>query len=205
MHLNPAFYLLLILLLVTGGCATMNQSECTTADWDMIGMGDGSRGYLESYIDNHRRACAKFGVTPDLSDYRAGHSQGIIQFCTERNGFALGRSGTNYNGACPADLEPTFLEAYSIGREIRQASHKIGRISSSIKAKQQEIEKITITKNEKEQLLIHGDLTPTERAILLSEIKDLDRAVPAIEDEIYDLEDHQKDAEAELNRLNIYQ
>ena len=33
-----------ICLILLSGCATMNRSECQTADWRMIGLEDGSQG-----------------------------------------------------------------------------------------------------------------------------------------------------------------
>ena len=208
MRRNPLLYVLAISLLLVGGCATMNQSECQTADWNMIGLKDGSTGQLVSYIDNHRRACAKFGVTPDLASYSSGHNKGVMQFCTPRNGFARGRSGNRYNGICPKDLEETFLDAFSLGQEIYQSNRKIRSLTAAIVSKNKEIENIHIAKNEKEQLLIYGNLTPNERANLLIDIKDLDNATAPVEDEIYDLETQKKSEEnnlAELNSLNIYQ
>ena len=208
MYLKTVFPLSVILLLITGGCATMNQSECQTADWSMIGMRDGSTGQLVSYIDNHRRACAKFGITPSLESYSSGHDKGVQQFCTPRNGFARGRSGNNYNGVCHPNLEELFLDAYSLGLDIYQSNRKIRSYVSAISNKNKEIKNINISKNEKEQLLIHGKLPPTERADLLAEIKDLDKAVGPVEDEIYDLEIKKEEEEeflAELNSMNVYQ
>ncbi len=208
MNLKKKYYFLAISLLLAGGCATMNQSECQTADWNMIGLRDGANGQLVSYIDNHRRACAKHGVTPDLASYSSGHDRGVIQFCAPRNGFARGRSGNRYNGVCPKDLEEAFMDAFSLGQEIYQSNRKIRSLTSAISTKHKEIEDIHIAKNEKEQLLIYGNLTPNERANLLIEIKDLDNAIAPVEDQIFDLE-AQKRAEqdnlAELNSLNVYQ
>lgn len=208
MSLNPFFYLFLVFVLLSGGCATMNKSECQTADWVMIGMGDGARGYQESYIDNHRRACAKFGVTPDLNLYRDGYSQGIRRFCTARNGFSIGRSGRQYNGACPSDLQQEFWQAHALGQEIYQCLEKIKSINVAINAKEEEIEKVIATNNDNEQLLIHGELPPTERAILLEDIKATKKTLSQIEDEIYDLEGLRANGEdelADLNSRNIYQ
>ncbi len=208
MSLNPFFYLFLIFVLLSSGCATMNKSECQTADWVMIGMGDGARGYQELYIDNHRRACAKFGVTPNLNLYRDGYSQGIRQFCTARNGFSIGRRGSHYKGACPGDLEQDFWQAHALGQEIYQCLKKIKSINVAINNKEDEIEKVIATDNNKEQLLIHGELPPTKRAMLLADIKATEKTLSRIEDEIYDLEGLRANGEdklADLNSRNIYQ
>ncbi len=197
-----------LVLLLLAGCATLNESECRNADWRIIGLEDGSRGRLESYIGSHRSACAKYNVSPDLSAYQGGRYEGLLQYCTERNGFALGRTGSSYNGVCPPHLEDAFKTAYLLGQDINRTGKRIGSLQNAISTKQKKIEKIKATKVEREQLLIYGDLTPTDRYNLLAEIKGLDSSIEPLEEEIYDLLDQQEQEEIfmdELQRRNTYQ
>ena len=71
-----------LFILIVSGCATLNEEECLTANWQIIGLEDGSEGHLETYLGKHREACAKYGVTPDLEQYRIGHAEGVQSFCT---------------------------------------------------------------------------------------------------------------------------
>ena len=48
-------------------CATMSESECEEADWEIIGLEDGAQGHPLSHIGQHRKACAEYGVKPDLA------------------------------------------------------------------------------------------------------------------------------------------
>ena len=89
----------------------MNESECATADWRMIGLEDGMAGKTTAQIGEHRRACAKHNITPNLDMYTAGHQQGVKTFCLEANGFKFGHSGGSYNGICPDHLAQNFLIA----------------------------------------------------------------------------------------------
>ncbi len=195
-------------LLLLSGCATLNESECRNADWRIIGLEDGSRGRLESYIGSHRSACAKYNVSPDLTAYQGGRYEGLVQYCTEANGFTLGRTGSSYNGVCPPHLEDAFKTAYLLGQDINRTGKKIRSLQNAISLKQKQIEKIKVTKVEREQLLIYGDLTPTDRYNLLEEIKGLDSSIGPLEGDIYELLDQKEQEEIfmdELQRRNTYQ
>ncbi len=115
----------MISLLSINGCATMNASECQTADWEMIGFEDGSKGRLTSYLGNHRKACATHGITPDLTRYLKGHSRGVERFCTETSRFLNGKKGIAYNGVCPPGLSDPFLRGYHIGEQFYAVSSAI--------------------------------------------------------------------------------
>ena len=51
--------------LATVSCATMSQEQCLRGDWRAVGYGDGVDGRPMSRLDDHAKACAKAGVTPD--------------------------------------------------------------------------------------------------------------------------------------------
>src|SRR6478609_9316856 len=99
---------ILVAVLALGGCASMSREECLTVDWRTVGYEDGAAGYSGDRIGEHRKACAKHGVTPDLSAYQAGRSEGLQEFCRPQNGFRLGANGGSYGGQCPAELDPDF-------------------------------------------------------------------------------------------------
>ncbi|MFT5840801.1 MAG: hypothetical protein ACI9UT_003315, partial [Flavobacteriales bacterium] len=75
-----------VIILLLSSCANMNESDCLTANWHLIGFEDGSFGENETHISQHRQECSKHGVTPDLSAYRQGHYEGSKRFCTLSNG-----------------------------------------------------------------------------------------------------------------------
>jgi len=104
-----------ILLLLTSGCAVMNENECVTADWHMVGLEEGLKGKSAVTIGNYRQACAEYAITPDLSAYQAGHLQGIKQFCSPQKAFQLGASGQHLPQVCPANIHPNFLKRHNKG------------------------------------------------------------------------------------------
>ena len=70
--------LIALCTLLLGACAAkMSKDECRTVDWRTVGYEDGVAGQPGDRIGEHRRACAEYGVTPDLTAYLAGRTAGL--------------------------------------------------------------------------------------------------------------------------------
>ena len=57
---------LLATLVLLAGCASMSEDQCRRADWLERGQRDGRNGENPYRIDDHRKACGKVGIVPDL-------------------------------------------------------------------------------------------------------------------------------------------
>lgn len=165
--------LLLASLLLLSGCATLSKDECLTADWYSIGYEDGANGYPDTRIASHREACAKHGVTPDLRDYQDGHEEGLLGFCTERNGFNRALSGYQYNGICPPSLEPAFLDGYEAGRQIYTVRSEVSSLESEQHSNEAEIDRIDEVLIEKEASLFATGTPDDQRRVIYEEIAQL--------------------------------
>ena len=122
---------LIVALLFLSGCATqtLSKSECATADWRVIGYGDGAAGHGAERIDGHRRACARFGVTPDLMAYNQGRSEGLREYCTAPKGLELGRA----NGDCGiCNNFPNVVAACRHGKRIYATDQAIATVEESL-------------------------------------------------------------------------
>lgn len=137
------------------GCASLSKDECLNADWHMIGLEDGSRGASSAMLANHRKACAKVNVTPDLEQYQAGHREGLNRYCVYYNGVNLGERGAAINHECPASAQP-FFDGYAFGQKIFQARSKLEDLDQKIKDTQAEIDSINQEISDKEALLVDG-------------------------------------------------
>lgn len=186
--MNTRVTIMMAALLTLSGCATMNQEECLTSDWRTIGYEDGARGSSADRVGQHRKACAEYGVTPDLQAYQSGREDGLRQYCQVQNGFNLGSRGGSYAGVCPADLEPDFVAAYHAGLKLHDLSSKVTSTEGQIAYKTRELEKLADDLRAKEAVLISGATTAEERAYLLSETKDMARRQGELEAEILELE-----------------
>ncbi|WJJ94752.1 DUF2799 domain-containing protein [Neopusillimonas aromaticivorans] len=93
------FYVPRKLLLATGvalalsGCASMTPEECRTANWYEQGQRDGSRGQPRSYIEEHREACMKVGVTPDAGLWEKGAPKAYANTARRTTGLKSGVAG----------------------------------------------------------------------------------------------------------------
>jgi len=159
--------------LVMTGCASMSSDECVMADWNAVGYEDGARGYTTERFSNHRKACAKHGVSPSFADYQAGREKGLEEYCQPGRGFNVGASGGRYYGVCSVNLEADFLDAYNVGRHLYTLRSNVNSASSQISSKEHELEEVDEEIREREAALIAKETTVEERILLLADLKDL--------------------------------
>ncbi len=129
----------LLLPLILSACATLNEAECETSNWRDLGQRNGQDGRASSYVIEHEKACARFGLPVDSASWRAGWEIGIRQYCTPQNGLRQGKEGKNYAQSCPADVAPGFLRTYAIGKQVYDARREREKISDQIDKLQESI------------------------------------------------------------------
>jgi len=154
----------------------------------MIGIEDGAKGHPVSYIGNHRKACAEFGVQPDLARYQLGHQTGLTQFCTARNGFNQGRAGRKYNEVCPAGLREQFVRGYNTGRELELLNSEISHMRHDAQLKETEMTELGERMQNIETVLVSGAISAQDRKTLLEQYKEMQPRMTTLESEIKELE-----------------
>ncbi|MDH3646004.1 MAG: DUF2799 domain-containing protein [Gammaproteobacteria bacterium] len=131
---------------LTAGCATtMTQTQCVSADWYAIGLEDGARGQAMTRLTKHRQQCSEFGISPDVQAYQQGRLEGLDYFCTLSNGLSVGKTGSNYAGACPAEMEYYFLTGYRLGREMHRVRSDINTNRRDLRAAEKELQTEDVT------------------------------------------------------------
>ena len=204
MHTRIAGLLTLSTLFVLSGCASMSADECAMSDWHTIGYEDGSMGYTAARIGEHRKACAKHGVAPDFNAYQAGHSEGVRQYCQPSRAFNVAASGGRYNGICPSDLEPDFVDAFNSGHRLYQLRSNVNSANYEINAKRAELERTENQIRQAEADLIDPE-TPTEdRILLLVDLKDFAERKGTLEAEIVELIEERAGYERDLAAYEAY-
>jgi len=204
--MNLITKILIPLLTVIGlaflsGCATLNKSECLTADWQIIGLEDGANGRATSYIGNHRSACAEYGVRPDLNAYLAGHKRGVLQYCTFQTGYNLGERGSGYNKVCPENQFREFSSGYQKGRKAYVLLSEVRELKSQYNAFINRLEDIQHIIEDKEALIIADNTTPIVRKALLDDVKALNSEASEIKLELPGLEEALYRAELRYERF----
>ena len=149
------------LLSLTTACATLSQSECLQADWHDIGQRDGSQGYARDRLEDHKTACAEYGVMSYPNAYHEGRRAGLEIYCTAENGLEQGKAGAVYHYVCPVEREAAFLKNHKLGREIYEITQQMRKVKHEIEIKEKRLDK--------------EDLSDQQRKQLRDEIRDLDR------------------------------
>ena len=169
--MRPALFALVAVL---AGCASMDRTQCASANWYAIGLEDGARGQPLERLGAHRRACAEHGVSPDAERYVAGRNVGLKSFCTYERGFAEGRSGHGSAGVCPATLAAGFQSGYQRGRELWDLNRQLSDVQKQIARSK--------------AALKEGIPNPRQRATEVERLEDLTRESSELETKIARLE-----------------
>jgi hypothetical protein len=177
----------IIALFALSGCASMSADECAMSDWRTIGYEDGSMGYTADRLGNHRKACAKHGVAPDFEAYQTGRREGLRQYCQPSRGFNVGASGARYNGVCPGDMEPDFVDAYNRGHKLYNLRANVNRANSAVIAREAELERTKDRIRQIEADLISSETSGEDRILLLVDLKEESERIGELEAEIVNL------------------
>jgi hypothetical protein len=122
------FRLILLLLVVTGSltaCARADVRDCHHADWFGIGQRDGLAGVPIEIFESYLTACRDPGPVPDREAYANGRRDGLRTYCTDRNGFKVGRGNGVYHHVCPPALEWAFLAGRARGMRLEGCRARI--------------------------------------------------------------------------------
>lgn len=122
-----------LLAALSGGCASTATSDCTEADWYMIGFEDGSDGRPAEYFESRKKSCVGQS-DPDPLAWKAGHEDGLTHFCSAAGGIAQGSRGLPRSRVCPQALEADFFEGHRLGQEIYLTSERMEAIEQEIRA-----------------------------------------------------------------------
>ncbi len=163
----------LTITVVATGCASLSEQDCLLSDWQAIGYEDGVRGYSAARLGDHRKACTKHGVAPDLAAYRLGREAGLQEYCRAENGFQVGAAGGAYNGVCPVELAQEFSNAYFKGRRLYDLESDVRSASSRISGKRKRLDSIEADLAAKSALIVNEETTLEERVKLLAESRNL--------------------------------
>ena len=202
------FSLLFACSFLLTSCANMDKSMCLTANWQNIGFEDGAAGRPQTEVSQHRKDCAKHGVTPDLSAYRSGHDQGSALFCTTDNGFRQGSAGKSYKNNCPDSLANAFLSGFKDGEILHQSKVALERAHADLDHLLGDIVKVQTKIEQQTELMIADGLSRDERvkirddiAALQADLEELYLQRPEFEQQ---LSAAQYDYESTLQRFSRY-
>ncbi|GFE79464.1 hypothetical protein GCM10011487_14640 [Steroidobacter agaridevorans] len=176
----------------------MDREECLTVDWRTVGFEDGAQGYSGDRIGQHRKACAKHGVTPDLTAYQEGRAQGLREYCVPANGFRLGSQGGSYAGLCPSDLDQAFADAYHSGRQLYTLESRLSNVSHQLDSRRSDLRAAESDIVTRSAVAISSEGTAEERAQAVLDVKNLGERVGRLKTQIRQLEEERVHCERDL-------
>ena len=166
----------------------MSATECQALDWQTIGYEDGVSGYSGNRIGQHREACGKHGVTPDLAQYQTGRERGLREFCKPANGFRVGAHGRGYSGVCPADMDGPFVDAYQSGRQLYTLRSQVSGAANELESMRREMNRLDEKLISTGADILDPKISNERRAQLLLDTKQMAERKGAIRSEIPRLE-----------------
>ncbi len=186
----------LTVIIIFSGCATMNRSECQVANWEIIGLEDASSGKPSSYIGRHREACAEHGFSPNLNLYLKGYNRGLLEFCTQQNGYNWGFKGKSNPSICKGEQAIVFNSGYKNGFRLFKKQQSITQLKNEISQLKNEQSQMEDQIKQNETAIIASNTTSEDRRALLSEnkrladeIEKINHAVDRLESQLFRLEE----------------
>lgn len=153
-------------------------------NWRSIGYEDGLKGLPQDRVSKHRRDCAEHGVALDLGAYREGWREGVESYCRPVNGYRLGRSGVDYYGVCPTQLEDAFIEAYGSGRRLHNLEQEVRRLSHKLNSAHRNLDRLETDIRDTGLELVAPGLTTSRRVVLLDELRRMENRHSELRDHI---------------------
>jgi hypothetical protein len=125
--------LAVFLMLSVGGCASLSQSECISADWYDLGVHNALEGQKRNYVAKHFKACSEYQITPDLVEYKLGWMEGVQKFCTAQSAWYYGLTRHQYQNTCSINEEKQFLPAYRLAKKVLAKRSEINEHRSDLR------------------------------------------------------------------------
>ena len=148
-------------------CAHSSIEDCQTTDWFSLGHRDGRVGAPLSVFESYLAACREAEAPPDREAYAAGRLDGLQIYCTDGNGFEVGRNGRVYHHVCPPETERAFLAGRARGMRLAGCRAELFVLDQHLTSLEREL----IIRRQAQEA---DALRPDTRARLRREIESLD-------------------------------
>ncbi len=126
-EMTPRHYFLPISLfgfLLLVSCAPISEDACRSQSWRAIGIRDGEKGKSLGQFASYAEECAKYGISPNQSEWQSGREIGLKSYCTAENSLKIGRNGRSLNNVCAGD-QSELKRANDKGLEIYKAEREL--------------------------------------------------------------------------------
>ena len=184
--------------LAVASCATMSKDQCLAGAWGEVGYRDGSEGQPMSLLADHEKACAEYGVAPDVTAYSSARADGLNGYCRWERGFQEGREGDTYHGVCTRAQEEEFLPAYRDGQMVYAAEQALTNARSSMEGLGDRLEELDDKITAKQAEARAEGLTDEQRDAIRDRIQEIRRERAGTERDWRRAQDAVDDAERDV-------
>ena len=87
------------------GCVSNSDDPCEKV-WSDVGEADGKLGFAGDRVAFHQTQC---GEKVDVALWELGRQKGLAWYCRPEHLYLAGRSGEEYRGVCPNDVQARRL------------------------------------------------------------------------------------------------
>lgn len=165
--------LMIGLSVALSACTTLSREECSSGDWQKIGIQDGSDGRPAERFDRHVKACGRDGTAPDRALYLAGRQKGLATYCTSVRGYREGALGQKYYDVCLPPSDEQFQIGFKLGGRIRGLESQISDVNDAFFAASQGLQGKSLSDSERARLSQEQARLQAEEVRLNVELKDL--------------------------------
>ena len=128
------------------GCSTISEESCIAGSWESLGYEDGHNGESRAHFNKIAKSCAKYGISANAAEYRAGYDTGLRQYCSYDKGYDHGVSGNSRKTECLEINFTPYLDGYNKGVPLYCSYDKgydHGERGKSVKSQCREIDSVS--------------------------------------------------------------
>ena len=103
---------------LSASCSTISKDSCIAGSWESLGYEDGRNGESRGHFNKIAKACAKYGISANVLDYRAGYETGVRQYCSYDRGYRHGEAGRALKTECREINSTPYFDGYNTGLPI---------------------------------------------------------------------------------------
>ncbi|MFT7560827.1 MAG: hypothetical protein ACI93R_002750 [Flavobacteriales bacterium] len=106
------------------GSNSIKDFNCETSDWTKLGFETAVSGKSVRHFDNYKNACGAKITDAVIDQYVNGYTLGVVEYCTQENGFDIGERGDAIPSVCPIEYREIFMSGYYKGISKRERELK---------------------------------------------------------------------------------
>jgi hypothetical protein len=181
--LKQCIQCILYIVIISGliACASTvvipNREVCNETDWFELGRRDALKGHKMEDETSISKVCRPKFSNDSRYIYQNGWNRGVVEYCSDKNAFQMGRNQQAVPQICPEPLKKDFLKSYEKGLKHLGLSKDSDRIEREIQTLSLEAKRDDINGGKKLNLIKKLEKLKNQQAQISSQISSLESTV----------------------------